>query len=84
MTSFNSLARLYIHVLAEHKSVFTSIKFQMCKYIQPQKVFFLRAGTFLTGAVLLNANELFQNIYKDIRPKNFCIAAKFSKVLLLP
>lgn len=84
INNFNSLFGFYVKVFTEHQSIFTETKLQIFKYMKPKKVFFFRANIFLTGVALATANELFQNIYKDIRPKTFCISAKFARVLILP
>lgn len=81
MNNFNSLFGFHAKLFTDHKNTFILTKTSIYKTVRG-KLFF-RSSTLLDGVALNASNDLFQNLYKDIRQKTFCISAKFAKALIL-
>lgn len=79
--SFNTIFDFLVKLCAEHRDDFISVR-SLAARNKPLN-FYLRVGRLLSGASLNESNDLFFNLYKDIRSKEFCIAAKFIKVSIL-
>ncbi len=80
-SSFNGIFNSYTMLFAEHRDAFFTVKNLAVK--TPSLNFFLRVGELFSGLLLKESNDLFQKLYKDVRPKEFAVSAKFSKVKIL-
>lgn len=80
-SSFNGIFISQIKLLAEHRDAFFATKNLAIKTLSSN--FFLRVGELFSGGLLKESNDFFQKLYKDVRPKEFAVSAKFSRVKIL-
>jgi len=80
INNFNGVFAFQVKLLTEHTASFVATKSLIAG--ADRLNFYSRRGAVLDGVSLTESNDLFQNLYKDIRPKFFNVAAKFAKTFV--